>query len=286
MSFYPWVALARLTGMPDKPIQELLIAIAGPAVNLALMLVFAVIIFILPGQNFLFEGEEMSQLFSELSNFLSLLFWLNAGLAIFNMVPAYPMDGGRVLRAVLSFSGNKLKATRIATRVGQIIAIFFMIYGMYSGQVILAFIGLFVMVTATWEYRVLRSKYALESKALGTIMRTEFTRLEPSMLIAQVMEISDWTKERHFIVVDLTGSVIGVLHGLFLKDAVVNKKYDEPVAAYMSPRFEFIRPDLSIFAVYQVMQENGYSILPVINNEHQLIGVVDREDVRKASSKR
>jgi Zn-dependent protease len=281
----PLGGLARLTGMPDKPLQELLIAVAGPAVNLVLMIVFAVLIFFVPGQSFLFEAE-MSQAFNKLSNFLPLLFWLNAGLAIFNMVPAYPMDGGRVLRALLSFSGNKLMATRIATIVGQIIAALFIIYGAYTGQIILAFIGLFVMFTAGWEYRVLRSRYTLESNQVSDIMRKDFTRIEPSMHISEVVQITQLTGEKHFIVTDQSGMVIGVLHGLFLQDAISSQKFTDSVAAYMSPRFEFIRPDLTLFTVYKLMQEKGYSILPVVNEAGQLTGVVDREDLKRASGRK
>ena len=141
----PIGGLARLERMPRKPFQELLISLAGPTVNLAIALLLATYVFA-TGQEWLptldFEG---------LAQFPVIMMWINAALFLFNLIPAFPMDGGRILRSGLAFVIPHRRATLIAGALGQTCAIVFSIFGFVSSQYVLILIGVFVFMAARFE---------------------------------------------------------------------------------------------------------------------------------------
>ncbi len=145
----PIGGVARLEQLPDKPMQEFFIALAGPLVNVAIC--FAMVPYFMW---YSFDGlwevveayrHQGGTSFSDFSvNFLPLLFLLNILLAGFNLLPAFPMDGGRVFRALLSLRFGRRRATRIASLLGQFLAVGFMAWGFFVGSMINIFVGLFV----------------------------------------------------------------------------------------------------------------------------------------------
>ena len=137
----------RLTRMPRKPVQELLIALAGPAVNAAIAAVLYILV--------LASGGPMS-LESTLASptaLMSMLLWANVALVLFNMLPAFPMDGGRVLRAGLATQMTYVRATHIAAFVGQVMAVLMVLWSLYTFNFILLFIALFVFGAARQEVK-------------------------------------------------------------------------------------------------------------------------------------
>jgi Zn-dependent protease len=127
---YPFGGAAKISNIPTRPVDEILVALAGPAVSLLLALVFT--------------QFEM----------LRFLGYLNGMLFLFNMLPAFPMDGGRVLRAFLAKKRSRVDATRIAATVGKYFCIFFVVYGLLTGRFLLAFIGIYIYLAGQQEYRM------------------------------------------------------------------------------------------------------------------------------------
>lgn len=145
----PIGGIAQLTQMPSKPADEIKIAIAGPAVSLALSLLFGI---------FSFLASVIG--FSGLFWTLSILSGINLMLALFNLLPSFPMDGGRVFRAWMTPKLGRLEATRRAAKIGRIMAVIFGIYGLFSGQIMLIAIAVFIYLAAGAEYRMVQAKEA------------------------------------------------------------------------------------------------------------------------------
>lgn len=145
ITMYPIGGVARLQGMPEEPMHELWISLAGPAVNVAI----AAVLFVLNAAT----GRPLAleAVLAGVPSVLGTLMWLNLALAGFNMIPAFPMDGGRVLRAGLATQIGHRRATHIAALVGQTIAVGFAVFGLITFNLILVFIGLFVFAGARQE---------------------------------------------------------------------------------------------------------------------------------------
>jgi Zn-dependent protease len=145
ITMYPIGGIARLGRIPEKPREELLIALAGPAVNLAI----AVLLF--PIARAVGGFASMETVLQGAAGLLDLLVWVNLALVAFNMIPAFPMDGGRVLRAGLATALDYRRATHIASLLGQAIAVVMGIYGIVTFNVGLPFVAVFVIMAARQE---------------------------------------------------------------------------------------------------------------------------------------
>ena len=271
----PIGGVARLFHMPEKPKHELIIAIAGPAVNLGIAILLGIGLVLFTEQGLMPVGDP-EKIFNVPSNFLPALFWLNTALIIFNLVPAFPMDGGRILRSLLAMKWSRKIATKWASLIGQLLASAFIAYGLIQGDYILAFIGVFVFLSAASEYRMVAAEVLLQTGMVSDIVRSNYTAIFQDDTMGYAIDLYARGQERDFVVIDQWGKVQGVLHEEFIKDAEANADRLAPVHAYMSPSYESISQQLSLKDVLQLFQRKGYSIVPVFNTE-KMIGVVDRQ---------
>lgn len=166
----PIGGVARLTGIPDNPHHEIRIALAGPYVSLMLALLGAPLCFMSS-----FTG--ISLLFALLFLFTA----VNTMLLLFNMLPSFPMDGGRVLRGWLSQKRGALEATRIASQIGKYMSIGFIVIGLTTGRLSLALIGVFILISGGSEYRIMQLKAWQEAQLGMDSLRPEpeFTASPP-----------------------------------------------------------------------------------------------------------
>jgi stage IV sporulation protein FB len=160
ITLLPIGGVARMENIPEKPSMELFIAIAGPAVNVAICIVLTAILMLTGG---FLQGPETT-----LRLMLHNLLLMNAGLVFFNMIPAFPMDGGRVLRALLAMKFSHLGATRAAARTGQAMALVFAVAG-FLGNPMLLLIAMFVFNGAQQElqYAIQRDQYDQMLRAIA-----------------------------------------------------------------------------------------------------------------------
>lgn len=205
ITLLPIGGMARLERMPEKPDQEILVALAGPAVNIVIWVVLTV----------LFGASMNLQVFQAIddpaNSFVGRLAAVNLFLALFNLLPAFPMDGGRVLRAMLNYRLGRVQATRIAAGAGQVLAFLLGFLGMMSGNPLLLLIGVFIFMAAAAEY----SDVALHDRARSVLaqdaMITTFEPLSVDADGAAAGEALIRTAQSEFPVLDGQGNMVGVL---------------------------------------------------------------------------
>ena len=274
----PIGGVAQLQRMPDKPSQELVIAIAGPAVNVAMALVL--------GALALLSGVSPTNLIGGISGaegatlaaLLSYIFVSNLFLAIFNLIPAFPMDGGRVFRALLAMRMNYASATRIAANVGRGVAVLMGLYGLFNGGIFMIFIALFIFTAAGREADYAQVKDSLGGYTVQQTYSPTAYRLSPSSTLQQAQNMSAYTGQREFAIVD-GGQLVGYLNAQQLRSAMAAYPAYEPVRTFMSRNVSPVTPTTDLFETQQLMVQAQTEALPVVNLANQYLGLVTRQHI-------
>jgi len=271
----PIGGLARLESMPEKPMQEFYISIAGPLVNLIIGFVLSVILYFSTG---IILPDITFMKFDDPVEFIRYITFMNLALFFFNLIPAFPMDGGRILRSLLATKIGKIKATKIASGIGRILAIGFVVFGIFNQQLTLSLIGLFIFMMAGKEYDQTKIMAILNSTKVGDIMRTSFTRLHLSDNYTTVIEKYYREGEQNFLIFDSMGNVSGTIPELFIKDTIKNNTLDKSVNQMMSTKMAVVSPATYLKDIIEIMKNEGVAIVSVEEN-NQLVGVLDRNGI-------
>ncbi|WP_026379918.1 site-2 protease family protein [Afifella pfennigii] len=227
ITLLPIGGLARLERMPEKPGEEILVALAGPAVNI----VFAFILIVFLGAAV--DPQALAELEDPSVSFLARLAAVNLFIAIFNLIPAFPMDGGRVLRAILATRMNRVKATETAARIGQALAFGFGFLGLF-GNPILLFIAIFIYLAATAEAQSVGIQDVARGVRVRDAMITQFEALSPNASIGEAADLLLKTTQHEFPVVDGGGRLRGVLTRKALIEALGKEGREAPVVEAMA----------------------------------------------------
>jgi Zn-dependent protease/CBS domain-containing protein len=269
----PIGGVARLERMPEDPNQELRVALAGPAVNV----VIAALLFAALGLAGRFPTWRQAETIAWTGhNFLLSLMAVNVWLVLFNLIPAFPMDGGRVLRALLAKRMDYTDATQAAAHVGQGIAFVFGFLGLLYDPFLL-FIALFVWMGASGEAGMVQMRTSLGGIPVARVMLTNFRTLEPDNQLADAVEhiLSGWQQD--FPVVFGT-RVLGVLTREDLLRALARGGVDKPVRDAMRRDFEAVDSHDMLEQAVQVLKRCGCRSLPVEHNG-ELVGMLTLENV-------
>ncbi len=270
ITLYPIGGVARLERMPDKPIQELWVALAGPAVNVVIAAVlFGWLIF----TNSLMPLGDLTL---ATGSFIERLMLVNVFLVVFNLIPAFPMDGGRVLRAVLAMNIDYVKATQIAAAIGQGMAFLFGLAGLF-GNPMLLFIAFFVWMGASQESSMVQMKNALGGIPVTRAMLTDFETLSPRDNLSRVVQLVLAGSQRDFPVVE-DGRVLGILtRDDFLK-ALTQHGEGLPVSQVMHINLPVLDSYEMVENALLRLQESGIPVLPV-THAGQLVGIITPENI-------
>lgn len=271
ITLLPIGGLARLQRVPEHPPQELIIAVMGPAVNL---FIAALLLVILVPLGALYPPTEV---FSSVQGaFFSRLLWINLFLVAFNILPAFPMDGGRALRALLAMRMDYTKATRIAANIGQWMAILFGLVGL-MGNFILLFIAIFVYLGAQQEAQFTMMRAVTQGVPVREAMITHFRTLTPENTLNDVIqELMEGYEEDFPVVVE--GQLVGVLTRKRLLKALPEYGREARVGEIMQRECSSVEPSEMLSKAFQQMQEIDCPMLPVVYNE-KVVGVVTLENI-------
>lgn len=270
ITLLPIGGVARLERMPDIPIQELWVALAGPAVNVVIAAALFLWLQVTSGL------EPFGQLGVAKGSFAGRLMVVNIFLVVFNMIPAFPMDGGRVLRALLATRMDYTRATNMAASLGQWIAFLFGFIGLFTNPFLL-FIALFVWIGAEQEASMVKMKSALGGIPVRRAMLTEFRTLAPRDLLARAVEFILTGSQQDFPVTD-DGHVVGVLTRSDLLRALAQQGQGVLVADVMRREFQVVDSTEMLETAFARLEACECHTLPVTRNG-QLVGLVTMENV-------
>jgi Zn-dependent protease/predicted transcriptional regulator len=272
ITLLPIGGVARLERMPDKPSQELVVAAAGPAVNVAI----AAILFLV----MLVAGATLPALGLGWGNesFLEQLLTVNIVLVLFNLIPAFPMDGGRILRALMATRMEHAKATKYAAFLGQGIAVLFAIAGVFWNP-LLVLTALFIFMGAQAESRMAQQRGKMNGMTAGQAMRTNIRALAPHEWLSSAVDSMMSTAQQDFPIVE-NGRVVGVLTREMVIKGLQQFGAYVPIAQVMQRNVTPIEADQPLTSASDAMQSNELVAMPV-THKGTLVGMLTLDGIRE-----
>ena len=267
----PIGGVARLERMPEKPMQEIIVALAGPAVNV----VIALVLILFLGARF--DFSQVTQLEAMSSSLIGKLAVVNVVLVLFNLIPAFPMDGGRVLRALLALKFGYVRATQIAAAAGQALAVGFGFIGLF-GNPLLVLVALFIYFAASAESRHVEARELARGFLASDAMITSFESLSPSSTADDAADLLLRTTQREFPVLDGAQSLRGFVTREGLVDAIAEKGGATPVLDIMQRDVPSVGFNACLETVLEPLQDGSESAIAVLTPDDQFKGYITAEN--------
>src|ERR1700719_2820769 len=277
ITLLPIGGVARLERIPEEPKQELVIAAAGPAVTA----IIALSLFVVIASR---GGTALGASFQS-GDLVVNLFKLNVWLLLFNLIPAFPMDGGRVLRALLATRLSYARATQVAATVGQAFAFFFGIIGLFgipgifNPNPFLIFIAFFVYIGASQEAALAQMRDVSRRFPVSSAMVREFRSLPESATLEEAVDALLATSQHDFPVLDGAGNVAGILTR---HDLIAALRKNDPairVGDVMRRDIPTVTTGTRFEEAFRIMQECNCPAVPVLDGMKRLVGLLTPENV-------
>jgi Zn-dependent protease/CBS domain-containing protein len=278
ITLWPFGGIANLERIPEKPSQELVVAIAGPAVNVVIALVLlAVLSFTLAGGDL--KAEDLAKIEDPRTSILIKLAGANIFLVLFNLIPAFPMDGGRVLRALLAMKMGFARATALAASIGQGLAIGLGLLGIFTNPMLMI-IGVFVFLAASGEAGQVQLREASRGHIVADAMITHFETLGPQATVDDAAEALIRSTQKEFPVVDGAGHLRGVL----TRDAMIRALKDQgpstPVIEVMQHDIPTVEARSKLDAALKLITSAQVPAVGVLDTAGgRLVGLLTPENV-------
>jgi len=272
VTLLPIGGVARLERIPEKPSEEFFIAIAGPLVNVAIALGLLI-----------FAGADISatNLSAMESNQIAMsdrLATVNLSLALFNLIPAFPMDGGRVLRALLAARLGHIRATEVAAAIGQAFAFALGLIGLLTNP-LLIFIAIFVYLAAASEAQLVALRAISRDVPVSAAMITQFEALRPDAHIDEAVQILLHTSQGETPVTDTDGRPIGVLGRDNLIRALKQRGPEARVAEAMTTPIPTVSHRGCLDEAFRLLQDGEAPAVAVVDASGILVGLITLETV-------
>lgn len=270
ITLLPIGGVARLERIPEKPLQELLVALAGPAVNVVIAAFLFGVLLVMDGINRSWDANWMR------GGFLERLMWVNLFIVAFNLLPAFPMDGGRVLRSLLALRVGRARATHIAANIGQAMAIMFGFVGFFLNP-FLIFIAIMVYIGAQAEASQVQMHSALQGMHVRDAMMTRFRTLSAEDSLGRAVDELLAGSQHDFPVI--RGSAFaGILRREDLIKGLSEGKRAAPVADVMSSGCEALNEGDDLIPALESMSRNRCSMQPVMS-DGRIVGLLTMENI-------
>ena len=271
VTLLPIGGVASLQRLPSDPVQELVVALAGPAVNLVIGLALIVAVgSVHPG--------ELAQIDNPKLSLLGRLAIANLFLVVFNLIPAFPMDGGRVLHALLAMRVGAAQATEIAARIGQALAFGLGFLGLF-GNPLLLFIAIFVYIAAGGEAQMSAAQQALKGVSVGEAMETRFTPVSIDANLGQAVDALLATAQHEFPVVDAFMKPVGLLTREDILGAVRKHGGEEPASGFMRLGVDSVRAEAPVEGLFERLQDPKAAALYVTDVDGRIVGLLTRQSL-------
>jgi Zn-dependent protease/CBS domain-containing protein len=272
VTLWPIGGVASLERIPDKPSEELVVALAGPAVNV----VIALVLILFLGTSL--DGAAAVEIENPRSSILARLAAANIFLVVFNMIPAFPMDGGRVLRALIAMRRSHAEATRIAARIGQVAAFVFALVGLFTNPMLIV-IGLFVYLAATAETQHVAFRDGTKGLAVREAMMSKLEMLSPTATLDEAVDCLIRTSQKEFPVVDGSGRPRGLVTRDALIPALRSGGPATPVLDIMTRDIPSVRSGEPLETALAVLNRAKAPALFILGEDERLEGLLTPETV-------
>jgi Zn-dependent protease/CBS domain-containing protein len=281
ITLLPIGGVARLERIPREPGKEFLIAIAGPLVNVVIAgLLYSVIRVALPSVSLEEVDENLLQT-PGLDTFLIQLLAVNVVMVVFNMIPAFPMDGGRILRSALASVMDYATATRIAAFIGQSVAVVMGIFAIYKPLPLLFIVAVFVFLGAAGEAAAVQLRATFQGLTTATGMMRSFRSLEKGDTLGRAVQLLLEGNQADFPIIE-DGKVTGVLTRRQLVASLKEKGVETPVADVPLAKVEPVEAGAPLYRTHEEMARQGVSSLPVLENG-SLVGWITSENIAEVA---
>ena len=272
VTLLPIGGVARLERIPEEPRQEFLIAIAGPAVNVVIGLGLVA----LAGAHL--DAGALVNVDNAHISMIDRLAIVNLFLAVFNMIPAFPMDGGRVLRALLASRLGHTRATEVAAAVGQVVAFLLGFVGLFWNPMLI-FIAVFVYLAASAEAHMVAMRDMAHGIPVTNAMMTQFARLTPQAHVDEAVQTLLRTSQSEFPVVDGADKPVGLLARADVIRALKQRGPDARVADVMSTTVPTVGHRRCLDEAFRLLQEKSAPAVAVVDPAGRLVGLVTSETI-------
>ena len=282
ITLLPLGGVAQISKNPDKPIQELAIAAAGPLVNV----VIGGVLFLVLGSGIapiMFDGQGLLPAGLNEPSLSTLLIWLltaNVSLVLFNLIPAFPLDGGRMLRAILAIWLGYPRATRIASAVGQVFAVGIGLWGLLSGNLILVLIAVFIFVGAGQETAMAVSKTVLQTRRVGDVYNRHAITLAVGDRVSRVVDYLLTGYQPDFAVMQ-GSNLIGIVTRSDVLRSLSEAGDDQYVTEMMERDIVKVEATKTLEEVRELMGEKEHRVVAVYDGG-RFLGLISIEDISEA----
>ncbi len=282
ITLLPIGGIASMSEAPSKPYQELVISLAGPLSNLVIVVVFYYPLYLLLGPTQLMYpllvmlGQTS---YAGQFNVIAHIYWINLVLAVFNIIPAFPMDGGRVLRSLLTYRMGYREATNVAVRLGHIFALLFGYIGIVHGQIFLLLVAVFIYMAASNEGMQVDVQETIRKYSVRDILAKDFAFVRAETPLSAMLELMLHAHQEDYPVMDGDNII-----GFITKREILKGIHERGKTALAGEimRLDIPAADISadLYQVQTMMQKHATPALPV-KSGRRIVGIVTIDDISK-----